>query len=136
MRLLLKILLALVLVIGVLAAVQQYAAESGEVVVLRIADDQGQTHETRLWVVDHDGSPWLRAGLAEAGWYQRLLSAELVSVERANNNSTYVATPEPGAKEAIDQAMATKYGWADTFIGKLFGGRDGSVPIRLRPHQG
>lgn len=134
MRLLPKILLALVLLIGLLAAVQQYAAESGEVVVLRLKDDQGTTHETRLWIVDHDGSPWLRAGFAEAGWYQRLLTAELVSVARQGIDTTYVATPEPRAKDAIDQAMATKYGWADTFIGKLFGGRAGSVPIRLRPH--
>ena len=136
MRLFHKILLALAIIMGLLAGVQQYAAESGEVVVLRLKDDEGTTHETRLWIVDHDGSPWLRAGFADAGWYQRLLSAELISVEREGANTTYVATPEPRAKDAIDQAMATKYGWADSFIGKLFGGRDASVPIRLRPHSG
>ncbi|MFK7913356.1 MAG: DUF2255 family protein [Pseudomonadales bacterium] len=136
MRLFLKILLAAVLLIGIVAAIQQYAAESGEVVVLQVADDQGATHETRLWIVDHDGSPWLRAGFAESGWYQRLLLAELISIERNGTRRVYVATPEPGAKAAIDQAMQDKYGWADSYIGKLFGGRDAAVPIRLRPHTG
>ena len=42
-------------------------AELGEVVVV----DTGQS-EVRLWVVDHDGSQWLRRGGGVTGWAAEL----------------------------------------------------------------
>ena len=33
--------------------------ELDEVVLLRTTDDRGQVFETRLWVADHGGQPWL-----------------------------------------------------------------------------
>ncbi len=34
-------------------------AELEEVVVLRATDDRGATKDLRLWVVDHEGTPWV-----------------------------------------------------------------------------
>lgn len=133
MRWLWRILLVLVLLVGVLGGAQQYAAESGEVVVMTAAEQPSEPVSTRLWVVDYDGSAWLRAGSADAGWYQRLLVAETVTVERGGVVGTFVATPEHSSRAVIDQAMRAKYGWADRFISALFGGRENGVAIRLSP---
>jgi hypothetical protein len=53
-----RLLLALapVALFGGLAAILH---EAEEVVVLRTTDERGAVHETRLWVVDHLGSPWV-----------------------------------------------------------------------------
>ncbi len=37
--------------------------EAEEVVVLRTTDADGDVRETRLWVVDHDGAPWVVTSL-------------------------------------------------------------------------
>lgn len=44
----------------------------------------------------------------------------------------YVAVPVVEKRERIAYLMADKYGWADSFIGFLFG-REDSIPIRLDP---
>ncbi len=58
MRWLLRIGAGIVPFLLTLIVAVMLASESGEVVVLTTAD--GAT--TRLWVVDHDGSAWLRSG--------------------------------------------------------------------------
>jgi hypothetical protein len=55
----LGVLAAVVLALGLFYVV---LAESGEVVVLETRDAAGAVHETRLWVVDHEGFAWLRTG--------------------------------------------------------------------------
>lgn len=37
-------------------------AELEEVIVLRVADDAGKKTDLRLWVVDHEGVPWVTMG--------------------------------------------------------------------------
>ena len=69
-----KILLMVVLAPFIYFGLIMLASESGEVVVLESQDDQGEVQSTRLWVVDHDGSMWLRAGDDQSGWYQRLMN--------------------------------------------------------------
>jgi len=115
-----------------LVVAQQIAAESGEVVVLTTHDAEGRPHETRLWVVDHEGSAWLRAGADVQAWYGRLLERPEVEVERAGSRRPFTAVPRPDEHETMNRLMREKYGWADRFISLLFG-RDASVPIRLDP---
>lgn len=124
---LLGLLLGLILLVVLLEVI---AAESGEVVVLTTRDAAGESHDTRLWVVEHEGHAWLRAGASVQGWYQRLLEEPEVEVERSGSRGTYAAVPVPAKRDAIDDLMREKYGWADTYIGMLFG-RDDAVPIRL-----
>jgi hypothetical protein len=127
------------LVIGVLLglgvlwfAVEQYAAESGEVVVVRTVDGAGLSQETRLWVVDDAGRAWLRAGNPGSAWLARIEAQPEIEVVRGGETLAVRAVPEPSAQERINSLMAQKYGWADRYIGFFFS-RGGAVPIRLDP---
>jgi hypothetical protein len=44
------------------------AGEVTEVTVLRTFDADGGAHETKLWVVDHDGIPWVRVANPQRRW--------------------------------------------------------------------
>ena len=87
--------LVLLIVIGAGAA---YVAAHGalievgrEVIVLRTQDDGGAWRTTRLWIVDHDGSPWLHGG--SSGWMQDLRARPIVEVERAGEtHQTWAVT--------------------------------------------
>lgn len=117
----------LVLLLGVS---QWIASESGEVVVLTTRDAAGEPHDTRLWVVEHAGHAWLRAGAEVQGWYQRLVASPAVAVERDGATAPYTAVPVPAERGTVNALMREKYGWADRYISLLFG-RDDAVPIRL-----
>jgi hypothetical protein len=116
----------------VVMALQMIASESGEVVVLTTIDAAGAPEETRLWVVDYQGAAWLRAGSAGAGWYARLRESPSIHVRRDGIDTAYHAAPVPEATAEINRLMASKYGWADRYIGLLFS-RDDAVAIRLDP---
>ncbi len=132
MRWVLRIVVALFVVLLVAVGVEQYAAESGEVVVLTTTDTEGSPLETRLWVVDHEGDQYLRAGNAAAGWYQRLVADNEVEVVRDGNGAVYLAAPDSSKTETVNDLMADKYGWADSYIGAIFP-RDNAIAIRLEP---
>jgi hypothetical protein len=122
---------ALLLLAGVgVVGLQIIASESGEVVVITTRDSSGQPKQTRLWVVDHDGDAWLRAGSAKAGWYQRLRADAAVEVQRGAASFAARAEPVAQIQVVINQLMQEKYGWADAYIGFLFG-REAAIPIRL-----
>jgi hypothetical protein len=126
----LAILVALVVVV---VGLERYAAESGEVVVLHARDATGEVVTTRLWVVDHEGQQYLRVGADGSGWYSRLTANPDIQLARDGAPEPYRAVPEPAASEAINRLMQAKYGWRDSVIGAMVGGRDGSIPIRLDP---
>lgn len=109
------------------------ASESGEVVVLSTVEADGTVHETRLWVVEHDGALWLRAGVPHSGWLERLRRTPVVSVERGGVRRRYRAVPseDAGLRDEIHTRIAEKYGWAESLIRVT---RDGSasVPVRLQ----
>jgi hypothetical protein len=115
-----------------LATIEYVASESGEVVVLHTRDAQGVSHETRLWVVDHDGAQWLRAGNASVGWYARLAANPEVEIERRHDTLAYRAQPEPELRDTINERMQEKYGWADSYVCFFFP-REHKIPVRLVP---
>jgi hypothetical protein len=110
------------------------ASESGEVVVLQTPDhEKGGIRETRLWVVDHDGAVWLRAGNPESAWFRALPEGEQTQVVliRGEDVLQMLAVPTPEERDTINDLMHQKYGWADSLVG-LFSPRDQKVPVRLR----
>ncbi len=125
-----KLLGVIVAAFVLLMVVQWIASESGEVVVLSTASPDGSTHQTRLWVVEHDGSSWLRSGSPQAGWFARLQCHPEVSVERNGAGFTATAAPDATERTAVNKLMREKYGWADQFIALMFG-RDDAIPVRL-----
>lgn len=129
-----KRLLGFVAVLAVAAiALEIFASESGEVVVLRTFSSD-EPSETRVWIVDDRGLSWLRSGSPDAGWYQRLRENPAIQIERDGQTYDYTAFPVEGGPsvEHVNTLMFQKYGWADAYIGLLFD-RSDSVAIRLDP---
>jgi hypothetical protein len=111
--------------------VQWLASERVEVVQLHSKNDEGEVVTTRLWVVDHEGYSYLRAG-EDSGWYARLTKNPNISLERNGKLSDYRATPNRDKTEIINNLMNDKYTWGDDFFALLMD-RSGSVPIELQP---
>lgn len=127
------ILLAGILALAIVIVGTQYiASESGEVVVLQTRDEAGDVHQTRLWVVDHEGSAWLRAGNPTGGWFPRLSARPDVVLVRGSLALPYRAVPAPEARDTINDLMHEKYGWADSYISFFFP-RAKKIPVRLLP---
>ena len=116
--------------------------EQGETVVLRTFDERGQVEETRLWVVDFEGSPWLGAGGGETRrWYQRLSAVPEVEVVRQNVAECFRAepVPDPQVRDAVIDLTREKYRLGN--LGLSIGNSLGipmrtpsiAVPVRLLP---
>lgn len=124
---------ALVAVLALLGGGVLGLSELGEVVVITTGsgEDRGTT---RVWVVDSDGRPWLRAGQPENRWLARLRTHPELEMERGGTVGRYraVLVETPEARERLNALFAEKYGIADRLIGVL---RDSSrvTPIRLDP---
>jgi hypothetical protein len=132
MKLVLKIVGALLALVLLLFLGQSVASESGEVVVVHSLDTDGAPKETRVWVVDDQGAQWLRTGSAQSKWMARLRAHPEIQVTRKGDTRSYLAVPVPDARAAINRLMAEKYGWADGFIGLLIS-RDQAQVVRLDP---
>ena len=123
----------LLLVIAGVFGLQIIASETGEVVVLHSSDALGQVHETRLWVVDHDGSAYLRVSAGGSGWYSRLQGNPRASVERQGVSGAYLIVPRPELSDVVNTLMREKYGWRDAYISATVAEREGSLPLQLQP---
>jgi hypothetical protein len=134
-RIVARIIVVLLAVLVAITAGSMLASESGEVVVLHTIDAAGAPHETRLWVVDDAGRPWLRAGSADSGWFAQLRDRPDVRILRNGQTLQVRAVPEVAARGRINDLMSEKYGWADAYIGFFFG-REDAVPIRLEAPPG
>lgn len=122
----------LVSLITVIYLVQLIASERVEVVELHTLNNEGEEIITRLWVVDDEGYQYLRVGADGSGWFDRLREAEMVDITRNGRRYSYSWTTRQSKSAQINLLMRGKYGWGDSFIGYLTGGRDGSIPVELR----
>ena len=132
-----KILLLVVFAPFIYFGLIMLVSESGEVVVLESQDNQGELQSTRLWVVDHDGSMWLRAGDDESGWYQRLIrnveADQAVYVTRNGERFSPSVVSDPSQAAGVNGLMANKYGVSNDAISFLMGndGRQDAIAVRL-----
>lgn len=132
MKLVGKLLAALVGVFVLVMVIQMVASESGEVVVVTTQSADGTPVATRLWVVDREGQSFLRAGSSQAQWFGRIEANPTITVERNGVAVSHRAVQSPDDTAAVNELMAQKYGWADAYIGVMFS-RDDSIAIRLDP---
>jgi hypothetical protein len=129
----LRVLAGLAALLLLCAVVLYAASESGEIVVLETRDAAtGGVRQTRLWVVEHEGSMWLRAGDPTSSWFRRLEAQPDVTLTRGTDAFAMRAVPAPEARDTINDLMLQKYGWADSLI-CFFMPRDKKVPVRLLP---
>jgi hypothetical protein len=128
-RLLFRVFMLLVAVVGV----TYWAGEQTEVAVLRSTDELGRRFETKLWVVDYQGVPWLRAARPMRSWYERLLEDPAIVLERGGVEQDYFAQPFeiPEIAAELDGVFREKYGVVDWWYGVVLL-RD-PIPIRLEP---
>ena len=124
-------LLALIVAFG---ALQYAASERVEVVELHTLNDEGEQISTRLWIVDHDGHPYLR-GDTGSGWFTRLRASDVISVTRNGDTVSYSYRIRNENLDTINRLMREKYTWGDQLV-SMFGG-DGSQSnaIELTPAQ-
>jgi hypothetical protein len=127
--------LALIVASGIfLLALGTYlAGEQTEVAVIRTFDDAGAPHDTKLWVAEVDGVPYVRIGRAGRSWGERLKSHAEVELIRGDATVPCTASivTDPALQSAIDDAFAVKYGWVDWWYGVVL--RSDAVPVRLAP---
>jgi hypothetical protein len=101
-----------------------------EVVTLRTEASDGSWKQTRLWVVDYDGDPWLHSAGEE--WEQRFERNPVVELVRRGKTERYQAEPDRSAHAAIDDALREKYGLADRWVRFLAPCDELVLPVRLR----
>ena len=136
MRRVRRALAALVALLALLAVLTYLAGERTEVAMLRSVDSAGTVHETKLWVVDLDGTNWVRVGRPGRAWLERLKEhpdAELVRSGVARPYRAVVVT-DPATRERVDAAFAAKYGLVDRWYGLVL--RRDPTPVRLDPIAG
>ena len=131
MRILLYLLGALLALVVLVFVSQMVASETGEVVVLTSQGPDGP-QETRLWVVDLNGVQYLRAS-PDSGWYQRLVAEPDAMLERQGEARAYRTEARLELAAEVNDLMQDKYGWRDTYIDLLIGGRGDAVPVALMP---
>jgi len=74
--------------------------EVEEVVVVRTFDEAGGVHEARLWVVDHEGRPWVVTG-QETEHARRIRANPRVQLYRAGAASCRIAEPVRGRETIV-----------------------------------
>jgi hypothetical protein len=128
----LSLVLALLVTVGVLTYV---AGEMTEVAILRTYDKRGAPHDTKLWIVDYNGTPWVRVGKPQRLWYRRLLRHPNVELLRGAHtfNVTAHAHTDLETRATLNQRFREKYGFVDWWYGVLI--RRGAVPIQLEPRK-
>jgi hypothetical protein len=109
------------------------AGEQTEVAVLRTHDDAGQPFDTKMWVVDVDGSSYVRIGRPGRGWGERAKTHPEVDLIRGDVTvpCTAAVVEDPALRAKIDDAFAAKYGWVDWWYGVVV--RPHPVALRLEP---
>lgn len=122
--------IAALLLVGIATYV---AGEQTEVAVLRTTDAQGVARETKLWVVDLDGTAWVRVARPERGWFQRLRERPEVELVRNGVALPYraIEIEDPEMRARVDSAFREKYGLVDWWYGLLL--RRDPRPVRLDP---
>jgi len=108
--------------------------DAGEVATLTTFDDEGRGIDTRLWVVDMDGSTYVRATTEAPGWVERLEGRPEVRLKRSRATILMRAFPlenEP-TRLAVNDAMLDKYGAVARLWHWMADGSD-FRPVRLDP---
>ena len=129
-----RVSIAAVTLVLAFAATTLVALEGSEVVVLHTGLSRSESHATRVWIADHDGSPWIESASPECEFYRDILADPNVELQRNGERSKYRAVPVEGREghELIRSLLRGRYGWADMWIG-LVADTSSSIAIRLEP---
>jgi hypothetical protein len=126
---------SLIALVGALVAfgvVTLIALEGREVVVLKTVDPGGHARETRAWIAEENGEPWIEAASPERGFYRDVIAGSAIEIDWRGGLRSYRAAPAPNPQghQKIRRLLRAKYGWADRWIG-LLADTSSSIGIRL-----
>lgn len=105
-----------------------------EVIVLRTEEADGGWHETRLWIVDDGGFPWLHGGSSR--WMHNLRARAVVEIERDGDTRRYRAHPMSEPHARIDDLLREKYGLADRWVRFVGPDAESTTVVRMEPLEG
>jgi hypothetical protein len=129
-----SLLVALVSLLGLLAAVTWWALEWSEVAVLETRTADGGLRSTHVWYAEPDGELWLEAGTRENGWFldiERQPELGFTGGRRSGRYRARIVDGAPGHAK-IRALLRQKYGLRDAWVG-LIVDTSGSVAVRLDP---
>jgi len=135
MKLIFRVSGLLIFVVVSIVVLQVAASERVEVIELHTMDATGEEQTTRLWIVDHEGRPYLR-GDDDSGWVKRLRASAQVSLTRDGERHAYRWQVRPEKIETINQLMRDKYTWGDQVITTVIGDRGESNMFVLTKIEG
>lgn len=109
------------------------AGEQTEVAVLRSFDPEQRAHDTKLWIVDWNGRPYVRVGRSGRGWGERVRAHPDVELARGAARTPVRASfvDDAPTLRAVDEAFRLKYGWVDWWFGIAV--RRNAETVRLDP---
>jgi hypothetical protein len=117
--------------------------ESGEVVAIRAAPEDGGRFLARLWVVDHDGDPWIgTTDPSKTDWVPWLRAHSRLDLERSGRHGCrevrFNASPN-AVSQKLNVILSAKYripsygSWFLRLIGGALRDEDQRTWIRLEP---
>ena len=104
MKILVRVLVALVALGAAYGALNYFASERVEVVTLHTLDEKGAPRDVRLWVADIDGATYLRTKTG-SGWYRQIQTQQSFEVTRGAVRLRYSGVEHPELRDAINLAM-------------------------------
>lgn len=109
------------------------AGELVETVIVRNYNPDGTAHDSKVWVADIDGTPWVRVGRAGRNWGENLRTHPQAQLVRGGVTTERIATLDdsPETRAKVDAAFAAKYGVVDWWYGIVI--RKNPIPVRLDP---
>lgn len=109
------------------------AGEQTEVAMLRTYGPDRTVHETKMWIVDYEGRPYVRVGRSGRGWGERAHEHPDAELARGGAVAPVHATfvDDPATLSAVDAAFRQKYGWVDWWFGIVV--RKNAETVRLDP---
>jgi hypothetical protein len=126
-----RVLLSVFGVLLLVALATYIAGEVIEVVRVRTHDAGGQTFESKVWVADVDGTPWVRVARSGRAWGERLRADPHVELVRGGVTTPRAAVIDYSQQARVDAAFREKYGVVDWWYGAIV--RKDPIPVRLDP---
>ena len=118
--------------LGVYLSIFPLAELFTEVVVLRTRDAAGDSHETRVTIIDIEDEAWIR-GRPRRGWLQRLRADPRAELWR--NGAWHPVSAEisedPEHADAFERVMIERYGALYRFMDLIARMSTHEVPVRL-----
>lgn len=132
MKLFIRIIISLLGLAVVYGGLNYLASERVEVVTLHTVDTDATPRDTRIWIVDRNGSAYIRAR-ETSRWYARVRAMPNIELSRGSQRIRYTVVPHPELRDELNSRFRNKYGWGDAFVSFTIGGRSDAIPLELVP---